>query len=79
MLFRSKIPPGTDLPGLGQQIEKLFGAEVVAKLPLNSEIAKLASAGLFCLQSPEHPFSQELARVADRLLSEPSTLAETVC
>lgn len=79
MLLVNKIPPGTDTQALGAQVEQLFKAEVVALLPLNSEIARLASSGLFCLTSPEHPFAIELAKVADRLVAAGrSRLADTV-
>lgn len=64
----NKVPPGMDHEILRAQVEGAYRAPVLAMLPLNSEIAELASSGLFYLQHPDHPFSRELRRIAEHLL-----------
>jgi septum site-determining protein MinD len=65
----NKVPPGMDHEVLRAQVEGAYRAPVAALLPLNSEMAQLASSGLFVLRHPEHPFSRELKRVAELLLA----------
>jgi septum site-determining protein MinD len=67
-LVVNKVPPGMDLDSLRQQIEAHYKVDVAAMLPLNAEIARLASGGIFATRYPEHPFSQELQRVVRRVL-----------
>lgn len=64
----NKVPPGTDHANLAKQVENMYGAPVAAVFPLNMEMARLASGGIFALKFPDHPFSKEVARVAERLL-----------
>jgi MinD-like ATPase involved in chromosome partitioning or flagellar assembly len=63
----NKVPPGMDHDVLRSQVESAYQAPVLAMLPLNSEMAQLASSGLFVLRHPEHPFSRELKRIAGHL------------
>jgi hypothetical protein len=37
-------------------------------LPLNAEVARLGSGGIFSNQYPDHPYSQQLRQVVRRLL-----------
>lgn len=64
----NKVPPGTDMQALEQQVSGAFKADVAALLPLNSEIARLASSAVFCTRFPDHPFTHQLRRAAGRLL-----------
>jgi septum site-determining protein MinD len=64
----NKIPAGTDLQDLRQQVERNFRGTVAAMLPLNSEVARMASGGIFTNRFPDHPYSQELQQVARRLI-----------
>jgi hypothetical protein len=41
---------------------------VVASLPLNNDMARLASASIFCNRFPTHPFTEELRKVAELLM-----------
>ena len=67
LLIVNKIPPGMDRAALKQKVESAYDATVVAMLPLNYEIVRVASSGIFVNRFPEHPFTLELQRVADRL------------
>jgi MinD-like ATPase involved in chromosome partitioning or flagellar assembly len=65
----NKIPPTLDCSALKKQVESAYGAEVIGMLPLNAEMARLGSQTIFANCYPEHPFTQELANVAGRLLA----------
>jgi MinD-like ATPase involved in chromosome partitioning or flagellar assembly len=64
----NKVPPGMDTAQLRARIEKAFGAEVIAILPLNFEIVRLASSGIFVNRHAEHPMSLALNQVAKRIM-----------
>ena len=68
----NKVPTGVDVALLKDQVETAYAAEVVALLPFNQEIARLASSGLFTNRYPDHPFSVELRKVAERILQGPA-------
>jgi septum site-determining protein MinD len=64
----NKVPAGVDYEALREQVESAFRAPVAAMLPLNAEVARLGSGGIFSNQYPHHPYSQALWQVARRLL-----------
>ncbi len=66
-LIVNKIPPGMDRLALKEKVESAYSARVVAMLPLNNEMVRLASSGLFVNRFPDHPFSRELRLVADAI------------
>lgn len=68
-MLLNKVPPGTDHAALRQHVESLYKAPVAAILPLNSEIVRLASSSIFVNRFPEHPFTLELKKVADKILA----------
>ena len=63
----NKVPPGMEHGALARKVESMFEAPVAAVFPLNMEMARLASGGIFSLQLPDHPFSHEVRRVAARI------------
>ncbi len=69
LLVVNKVPPGMDRGKLREKVESAYDAKVTAMLPLNYEIVRLASAGIFINRYPDHPFSRELQTVADRMLA----------
>ncbi len=66
-LLVNKVPAGTDIQGLQQQVESIYRVPMLAAFPLNMEMLHVASGGIFCLRYPDHPFSEELERVAVQL------------
>ncbi len=46
----------------------MYQTEVVAMLPLNTEMVRLASGEIFTNRFPDHPFSQELTGVVKHIL-----------
>jgi MinD-like ATPase involved in chromosome partitioning or flagellar assembly len=69
MLIVNKVPQTLNLEMLKGQIETTYRAPVVGMLPLNSEMASLASSGLFVIRFPEHPLTQELKGIAGRVMA----------
>ena len=68
-LIVNKVPPGMDRSQLKAKVEEKYGAPVLAMAPLNHEIVRLASNGLFVNRFPEHPFTRELQLVADAIIA----------
>jgi len=66
-LLINKVPTGMDVVALGEQVQSLYQAEVVAILPLSNEMVRLASGDIFCNRYPDHPLTNELAAVAARI------------
>jgi len=69
LMIVNKVPPGVDIAQLRERVEKSFQAEVVALLPMNNEIVRLASSGIFVNRYPDHPMSLGLKQVAARVMS----------
>lgn len=68
-LMVNKAVPGYDYEDLKEQIEGAYQAPLSGILPLNFELASNASKDLFSLSDPEHPWSQELRKVTEAILS----------
>jgi MinD-like ATPase involved in chromosome partitioning or flagellar assembly len=67
-LIVNKVPPGMDHIVLRQKVESTYNAEVAALLPLNHEIVRVASGGIFINRYPDHPFTREVKCVARMLM-----------
>ena len=66
-LMVNKVPRGVDVDDLREQMTAPYGAETAAILPLSEEVVQNASSGLFSLTQPDHPWSQQIRGVAERL------------
>jgi MinD-like ATPase involved in chromosome partitioning or flagellar assembly len=69
-LVVNKAPPSTDFPALRQTVENTYNVTVAGLFPESEEMLELGSGGLFCLQYPNHPFTQEIVRVAAQVAAE---------
>ncbi len=69
LLIVNKVPQGMERGMLKGQIETTYQAPVVGMLPLNSEMASLASSELFAIRYGNHPLTQELKSVARRIMN----------
>jgi MinD-like ATPase involved in chromosome partitioning or flagellar assembly len=67
LMVLNKIPSSVDRELLREQVEGTYKVPVLAMLPLSSEMAQLASSGLFALRYPDHPLTRELNQIAARL------------
>ncbi len=72
LVIVNKVPDGVDQELIREQVETGYGAEVVALLPLNNEMSRLGSGGLFTNRYPQHPFTKGLQTVAMRLMRIPA-------
>jgi MinD-like ATPase involved in chromosome partitioning or flagellar assembly len=66
-LVLNKVLPQMNPDAIRKQAEQTFGVPVAGVLPLNEEMVHLASGGIFSLRHPEHPFTQTLRKIAERL------------
>ena len=69
LIVVNKVPPGMDTVQLRERVEKAYGAEVAAMLPMNYEIVRLASSGIFVNRFPDHPMTLALKQVAERVMA----------
>jgi MinD-like ATPase involved in chromosome partitioning or flagellar assembly len=65
----NKVPPGMDAVQLRERVEQLYETDVAAILPLNYEIVRLASSGIFVNRFPDHPMTLALKQVAARVMA----------
>jgi MinD-like ATPase involved in chromosome partitioning or flagellar assembly len=68
LIVVNKVPPGMDAAQLRQRVEELYACEVAALLPMNYEIVRVASGGIFVNRFPEHPMTLALKQVAQRVM-----------
>jgi MinD-like ATPase involved in chromosome partitioning or flagellar assembly len=66
----NKVPAGTDPIALRVQVEMLYETDVQAVLPLSIEMARNASGDIFCNRYPDHPLTQELKAIVDRIVGQ---------
>ena len=68
LMVLNKIPSSVDRELLREQVEGTYKIPVLAMLPLSTEMAQLASSGLFSLRHPDHPLTRELNLITERLM-----------
>jgi septum site-determining protein MinD len=69
LMVVNKVPPGMDTVQLREKVETTFQAEVAALLPMNFEIVRLASSGIFVNRFPDHPMTLALQQVAAQIMA----------
>ncbi len=69
-LVVNKMPPDYDFADVQRKVEKAYNCTVAALLPLSMDIAENASATVFCLAHPDHPFTRGVRKLADALSAE---------
>ncbi len=74
-LILNKVPPGANSIALRDRVRELYRSPVAGILPLNAEIVRMASAGIFAKEHPEHPFSLEVQRIAQLIIKDRDTSA----
>jgi MinD-like ATPase involved in chromosome partitioning or flagellar assembly len=67
LLVVNKVLPEYDFDEVRSEIESTYDLPVAGMLPLSEDVIRLASAGVFCVKEPEHPISQEIGRIAQRV------------
>lgn len=70
-LVVNKVPRGVDIDDLRDQMTSAYASETVAILPLSEEVVQNASSGLFSLTTPDHPWSEQIRVMAQRVTTHP--------
>jgi septum site-determining protein MinD len=67
MLVVNKVPAVFSEAEVKARVEHAYRVEVAAVLPHSDEMMALASTGIFVTRYPDHPITETLKQVADRL------------
>ncbi len=69
LLLVNKVPQVFNTAEVKARVERTYNCEVAAVLPHSDDLMALASSGLFVLKFPDHVVTNELKRVAARLMA----------
>lgn len=69
LLVINKALPSFDLAQLKQQVEDAYHAPVAGILPLSEEVVRLASSDLFSIRFPDDPWSVEIRKIAQQVMT----------
>ncbi len=69
MLVVNKVPAVFFEAEVKARVEQAYQAEVAAVLPHSDDMMALASGGVFVTRYPDHPMTETLKQVADRLMA----------
>ncbi|MBK6764628.1 MAG: MinD/ParA family protein [Micrococcales bacterium] len=67
LLVLNKVPEPVDMDDLRAQMDQAYGAPTAAILPLSTQMVINASAGLFSMTHPDHPWSEGIRMIAGHL------------
>ena len=67
LLTINKVHNKLNFDVLREKVEEIYEVPVVGIFPLSEEVVQLASEGVFCIQFPDHPVSQEFRSVARQI------------
>jgi MinD-like ATPase involved in chromosome partitioning or flagellar assembly len=68
LLTINKAHSKLNLDALKQKVEETYAETVAGVFPLSEDVVQLASEGVFCVNYPEHPISQEFRKVAQQIM-----------
>lgn len=68
-LVCNKVPSGVDLEQFAADLHRQYETAATVVLPLSEDLVHNASADLFGLIDPDHPWSRGIAQIADRVRS----------
>jgi len=69
LMVVNKTPAVFDFNEVKKRVEQTYNATVAAVLPHSDEMMTLASAGIFVLNYPDHPITEQLKQVVKLLMS----------
>jgi MinD-like ATPase involved in chromosome partitioning or flagellar assembly/DNA-binding response OmpR family regulator len=75
LLVVNKALPSFDVHDYRQQLETAYDVPVAAILPFTEEMMSLASSEVFASRYPDHPLSQAVDRISDRLMTRSEILS----
>jgi MinD-like ATPase involved in chromosome partitioning or flagellar assembly len=67
-LVLNKVLPRLDAAAIRARMEATYQTPVAGVLPVADDLMHLASQGVFCLRCPDHPWSQAVRAIAERLM-----------
>ncbi|MEM9216878.1 MAG: MinD/ParA family protein [Cyanobacteria bacterium P01_F01_bin.150] len=67
LLVINKAHSKLNLDALKHKVEETYSETVAGVFPLSEDIVQLASEGVFCVEYPDHPISQEFQKVAQKI------------
>ena len=76
MMLVNKVPADLEAPALRGHLERTYKIPIAGIFTLNFELVQLASSGIFSLRYPEHPFSQQIEVVAQKIIESGSEQAD---
>lgn len=53
---------------ISEQVSQIYGVPVAGVLPLSEDLVDLGSIDIFSLRDPEHPWSEELRKIAETVI-----------
>jgi hypothetical protein len=65
----NKTPADLDPAQIRAQVEATYGAHVSAVLPHSDRMMQLGSSGVFALEFPDDPITEQLRRTARELIA----------
>ncbi len=68
LLVVNKVLPAYNPVEVKEQIEKKFQVPVAGVFPVCEEMIQLASGGIFCLEYPDHPLTEQLKKVTQQII-----------
>ncbi|RLG76246.1 MAG: MinD/ParA family protein [Thermoprotei archaeon] len=64
------VPPKfASIPELASEVSRLVGAPVIAVIPFYEDVLEHRSHGVFVLKHPRHPFTTQMVKLAERIVS----------
>jgi MinD-like ATPase involved in chromosome partitioning or flagellar assembly len=67
LLVVNKVLPEFDTEALRQKVAEIYGQPVAGILPLSTDMLRLGSQGLFCLEHPASALTAEFGKIASYL------------
>jgi MinD-like ATPase involved in chromosome partitioning or flagellar assembly len=67
-LIVNKVLSRYNFDQIREQVEKTYQSTVAGVLPLTEDLADIGSADIFSLRYPDHPWSQSLRKIAQKIL-----------
>jgi MinD-like ATPase involved in chromosome partitioning or flagellar assembly len=68
-LVLNKVLPDVQAEAYRKQLHEAYGTQIGAILPLATELIRLASSGILCLQQPRHPFAQGIQELGLKIMA----------
>ncbi|MBE8998140.1 MinD/ParA family protein [Nostoc sp. LEGE 12447] len=67
LIVINKALPSLDFKELGKRVENTYKTPVAGILPVCEEMFELGSGGIFCLQYPDHSWTQKISAIAKQI------------